>query len=466
MNLRLSLAIITGKIFSWLSRVRGYRGSSLPGLVALKVYPGCLRHLAAQVRRGVIAVTGTNGKTTTANMSAGIFAGAGYKVIANLEGANMKAGVATSFIMKAGITGKIDCDYAVLEVDEASVPGVLAEVNPKLVVVTNFFRDQLDRYWEIDKIIKVISAALSKLNDATIVLNADDPLVAQLGKITGLPAVFYGLGEHEKTARAGNKTREARFCPFCGFALEYAFFHYGQMGTYRCPACRFARPAPLVEALEPETVNGSTRCRLVFDGREAFLAVRTHGLYNLYNALAAFSAGLISGLDERVILDSLSKYRPVAGRMEKFIYRGKQVFLSLVKNPAGFTEGLNALCAAKGTKDVFIAINDNNADGTDVSWLWDVDFERLGAEHSLFLCFFCSGKRAEEMALRLKYAGIPAEKIFVRRDLRQAVKDVLAGRGGTAYLFSTYTALWPVQKVLKQLTLREDAHDQRMPSLS
>ena len=466
MNLRLSAAILAGKIASRLSRLQGYRGSSLPGLVARKLYSGCLSDLAAQVRKEIIIITGTNGKTTTTNMISGILTDAGFKTVANLEGANMITGVTTSFIMKAEISGKIDCDYAVIEVDEASVPGVIEEVGPGAVVITNFFRDQLDRYWEIDKIIGIIDRSLSSCKKCTLVLNADDPLVAQLGRTTGLPVIFFGLERYDRPRKMSSKTREARFCPFCGSALTYDFYHYGQLGTYRCMGCKFERPGPKVVALEPRMVDGVVGCRLFYNKQEFLLDIQTQGLYNLYNALAAFSVGLHLGVDIRGLLNSLRKYQPVLGRMERFNCKGRKVYLSLVKNPAGFNEGLVALCSADGTKEVFIAINDNDPDGRDISWLWDVDFEMLGSDHSSYLRFVCSGRRGEEMALRLKYAGIPTDKIFVNRNMNLAVGSLLSGRPDRAYIFSTYTALWPVHKLVEQMAAKEGADDQRMPSVS
>lgn len=455
MKLKLTAAIAAGKIVSWLSRSRGYQGTSLPGKVARRIYSGSLRDLARQVRKKIIVISGTNGKTTTGNMIAGILSAAGYDVIANREGANMINGVTTSFILRAGARGKISCDYAVLEVDEASMPAVLAEVTPDVVVLTNFFRDQLDRYWELEKIIGVIRGALVKLKQTTLVLNADDPLVAQFAAVTKLPSVYYGLGEHDRCARSSAQTREAKFCPFCGTPLDYEYFHYGQLGNYRCPACAFARPDPALEAAAPAAVpGGGTGCRLVYGRESVLLTIRAQGLYNVYNALAAALVGLRLGISMPVILDSLGKYEPVTGRMETFNYQGKPVFLNLVKNPTGFNEGITALQTLAGTKDVFIALNDNEADGIDVSWLWDVDFELLGANHQPYLCFICSGQRSEEMALRLKYAGVPAEKIVVNRNLAAAIEDTLAGGAASAFLFSTYTALWPVHKIVSRLAAK------------
>ncbi len=459
MNLRLSLAILAGKFTAMVSRIHGHKGSSLPGMVARKIYPGALRDLAAQVSRGVLVVSGTNGKTTTTNMLTGILSEAGYRVSSNLEGANLITGVTTSLVRDAGIRGKLPCDYAVLEVDEASMPRVLREVKADVVIITNIFRDQLDRYWELDKTTGAIREGLGQQKQVTLILNADDPLAAQFQRITGFPAVFYGLGAGARATgdNAGSQAREGRFCPFCGDALIYDYFHYSQLGQYHCPGCDFDRPGPQVEAFEPQVEEGRVRCRLVFNGREAELILQVRGLYNLYNAVAAFSAGLHLGLDVPGMLESLGRYRPITGRMEEFNYKGKPAYLNLVKNPAGFNEGLAALCAGKGSKDVFIAINDNDADGRDISWLWDVDFEMLGRDHRPYNCFICCGLRGEEMAVRLKYAGVPIEKIIVDADVTRAIKSTLAGGAGSAYLFSTYTALWPIQRIIKTLALEGGA---------
>lgn len=449
MDPKLLIAISGGKTAAQLSRLLGRPGSSLPGKVALNLYPGTLRQLAAQVDRGVILVTGTNGKTTTNNMLARILQSAGYRVICNREGANLISGVTTAFLREATPAGDLRLDYAVLEVDEAGFPGIAAQVDPQLVVVTNFFRDQLDRYGELDKTITLIRDALKKLPQTRLILNADDPLVAQFARL-GLPAVFYGLAPHARVVESRHNTREARFCPQCGATLNYAFYHYSQLGLFRCPGCGFRRPEePEVEALQSRYQGEGVACLIRYGKREYPLALPTRGFYNLYNALAGFAAGTLLGVEPERVVQSLESYEPATGRLQRFRYRDKPVYLNLVKNPAGFNEGLTLLWADGGPKDVFIAVNDNIADGRDISWLWDVDFEVLETVQDGVRSFVCSGLRAEDMAVRLKYAGVEPEKIVLEPNLKAAIARTLDGTGAAAYFFATYTALWPVEKLLR-----------------
>lgn len=448
MNLFLSAAIISAKASSLLSKTFGWRGSSLPGRVARKIYPGTLQRLANQSRKGIIMVTGTNGKTTTNNMVASILKAAGNKVIINQEGANLIYGVTASFVKEASFWGRVDCDYALLEVDEASFPKVVAEVKPQIVVITNFFRDQLDRYGELDTTVSLVRNALQESNQTHLILNADDPLVAQFQKTTGLTATFYGLAGSQRAVSSSSQMREAKFCPFCGQELVYKYYHYSQLGAYRCPGCSFIRPTPEVEAGDVENLNGVTGCTAKYRDQSTRFSLNTQGFYNLYNALAAFSTGIKLGVSADQIVSGLAAYRPAIGRMESFSYHGKQAFLNLVKNPTGYNEGLATLLSFNQTKDVFMALNDNDADGRDISWLWDVDFEYLGAHHQPVLSFVCSGTRGFEMAMRLKYAGVPAAKIKVVDDLASAIKTALQGSAEMTYLFSTYTVLWAAQKIL------------------
>lgn len=466
MNIRLILAVWLAKLAAFVSRKFGWKGSSLPGVVARKIYQGTLADLARQARKGVIMVTGTNGKTTTNNMIANVIETAGYQVVINQEGANLITGVTAAFIKQASLLGKIDCDFALLEVDEASFPKVVQEVKPHYVVVNNFFRDQLDRYGELDTTVKLVREALKTLPKVHLVLNTDDPLVAQMQQVTGHTASFYGLAPNQRPENETKQTRESRFCPHCGHELHYDSYQYSQLGSYSCTECGFQRQEPEVEALAIDNLGTSLKCEIRYPQGEAILTINTQGFYNLYNALAAFCVGYLVGISVEQIQQGLLKYKPAIGRMETFNYQGKRAILNLVKNPTGFNEGISTLLSMPGSKNVFMAINDNDADGRDISWLWDVDFEHLAEAQASIATLTCSGLRGEEMALRLKYAGVATDKITVDRDMTAAIQKTLEDPGESAYLFSTYTALWPAQKILLELAEKEETHVKGLPSVS
>lgn len=463
MGIRLTTAILAGKAAYCIGRLIGGRGSSLPGVVALRIYPGTLRVLAGQVENGAVIVTGTNGKTTTNNMLARVLESSGNRLVVNREGANLMNGVTTAFLKESSLGGRLSRHWALLEADEAAFPYIADIVKPRVVIITNFFRDQLDRYGELDRTVSLIRTTLTKLSTARLVLNADDPLVAQLAD-TGLPRVFYGVGAPTGGKEAGSVTREARFCPYCGKALSYRYYHYSQLGAYRCAGCGFVRPRAEVEALGVEMIDGFTRCRVRVEKKVLSVMLPTQGSYNVYNALAVFGAGLHLGIAPEVTAGSLTRYVPATGRLQEFIYKGRPVYLNLVKNPAGFNECLNLLCGTREPKDVLIALNDNSADGRDISWIWDVDFERLEERRDI-LRFVCSGRRAAEMALRLKYAGVPVQRIAVYPGFAAGVRQVLEGNGSVIYLLATYTALWPVEKILRRYAKESNIAD-RLPSLS
>ncbi|MFZ5650814.1 MAG: MurT ligase domain-containing protein [Bacillota bacterium] len=466
---RLFLALFAAKLATFLIKLMGKgRGSSLPGSVALKIYPRLIEDLKSRITLGVVMVTGTNGKTTTNNMIAKILEGSGFKVLINREGANLISGVASAFAREMDVLGRRRFDYACLEVDEAAFLSVASCVRPQYVVITNFFRDQLDRYGELDKTVSLVRGSLKEMEGTRLVLNADDPLVAQLSRSTGLQSIFYGVAEHEGVSRLGSAAREAKFCPFCGRELTYRYYQYSQLGAYRCPGCSFVRPDPDVEGTAPRAEGTVTSCKVRFrQGSVIPLSVPVYGMYNLYNALAAYSAALLLGVDPQKTAGLLLGYIPATGRMEKFSCRGKPVFLHLVKNPTGFNEGLGALVKmADIPMDVMIAINDNDADGRDISWLWDVDFEILAEHQERFSKFVCSGLRAEEMAMRLKYAGLTVSKLAVVGSFKEAVLETLGGEAQKAYILATYTALWPVERILSEYAERDQSQAERLPHVS
>lgn len=444
-----------GKASSKLSKFGGGGGSSLPGMVARRIYPPVLKYLAGQGNKGVIMVIGTNGKTTTNNMIAKILQTDQRRVVHNEEGANLINGITACFVRHANIRGKIKFDYASLEVDEATFPKVVQEVSPQVVVVINFFPDQLDRYGQLDDTVQMISKTLDSLQDVTLVLNADDPMVVQLGHGSRHRVLYFGVaGQNSQTG--GTSSQGGCLCPQCGVALDYGFIHYSQLGGYQCPQCNFKRPKPAVEVLNVTASDHTLQMEVYDQQQSTTVTMHTAGFYNVYNALAAFTVGKLLGIDAATIKQALEKYHPALGRMEKFRYKDKPVVLNLVKNSTGMSEALATMLGGGGTKDIMIAINDHGADGRDISWLWDVDFESLLYPLSELTGFVCSGTRAEEVAVRLKYAGVPLEKITVVNNPESGVKAVLQGEGDSAFVLCAYTALWPARSALGRLAEKEE----------
>ncbi|NTW05221.1 MAG: DUF1727 domain-containing protein [Peptococcaceae bacterium] len=452
-KIRLITALILGKLALLMIKLLGKgKGTSLPGRLALKISSEIIRLGALRVKKGIILVTGTNGKTTTNNMIASVLEESGYRVLINREGANLVYGIATVFVREMDIWGNRSFDYACLEIDEAAFPVVLSQVDAGCVVITNFFRDQLDRFGELDKTVGIVANALKNYKKTRLVLNGDDPLVAQLGRTTGQSSIYYGLEKYLDSHFVPSSVSEGKFCPLCGQKLDYSYYQYSQLGSYSCTGCGFSRLKPDIEGISPQFKSYSTSCLIEYSSSERIkLDVPIYGIYNLYNTLAAFATLNFLQINAQKIVDTLGKFKPATGRMEIFKYQDKSIFLHLVKNPTGFNQGLKAVLAmSENPLDLMIAINDNDADGRDISWLWDVDFEILEECQERFLSIVCSGIRAEEIALRLKYAGIRSSKLLIIKDYNCAVEMMFEGKGGGAYILATYTALWPVERIISQ----------------
>ena len=404
------------------------------------IYPGILKYLASQIRGKIIVVCGTNGKTTTNNMLCSLLESEGKKVVCNHVGANMLEGVVTAFAGSTNFLGRLDADYACIEIDEISAASVFEHFLPDYMIITNLFRDQLDRYGEIDITIRHLSKAVSKAENAVLVLNADDPLVAALGKNAKNKCVYYGIGEDAGISLS--ETKEGRFCSFCHSELVYSFYHYSQLGSYGCVKCGFSRPKPQYEALD---VNLTDEMSFTVDGKR--ISVNYRGFYNIYNILAAYAAVRLCGFSLDNINDVLGAYKPQIGRMEAFNICGKNVIFNLSKNPAGFNQAISAVVQDKRKKDIVVVINDNAQDGKDISWIWDVDFERLA--DAGISGFTASGIRHNDVFLRFKYARL--ESIKDIGDVRLAITDALKSSSQVLYVLVNYTALFPTQKILQSL---------------
>lgn len=444
-----NLAIIAGKLSARAIRALGAGlGSNLPGRLARRLSPGVLAKLATQCRSGIIAVSGTNGKSTTSGFLYSILRSAGFKTVHNRQGANLVTGITASIVEAASIDGKLDADYCLFEVDEASLPVVAAEVPLTAVVVTNLFRDQLDRFGELDTTAQLITKGILQ-HKSPAILNADDPNVAQLAP--GCQRIFYGIQSlapnHQHSSPGG--TMELSYCSQCGGEFSYDLIFYGQLGHYRCSSCQCSRPVPGISAEDVKVEHSSSQFTLRIDGSPFKVHLSLPGLFNVYNALAAAALASWLGIAGVTIVQGLKTYMTLFGRSERLVIAGKSILIQLIKNPAGASQVVNAVAADKRGR-VLIAINDNLADGRDISWLWDAEFELLAGRNQPIMV---SGLRAQDMAVRLKYAGIPSERIVVRPQLDKALKEIveLAGPDETVWLLPTYTCLLELQKILKSM---------------
>jgi UDP-N-acetylmuramyl tripeptide synthase len=477
-------AIAAGKAAGAASRVLGRGGgTAIAGVVALRVAPGLVGELASQAGAGTIAVTGTNGKTTTALMLRRIAEEAGLRPLHNRSGSNMMRGVAAMLVDEASVSGSIaeaSRRMAILEVDEATLPEVAREARPRAIVFTNLFRDQLDRYGEVDSVARGWGEALRAENQeprtknqgsgpedfapggdltplpplhvvgrgsarTTIVLNADDPAVAHLGRGYAGEVIYFGVEDLGIAADAVEHASDFRTCLACGGELVYSATFYGHVGHWRCPSCGNSRPAADVRLTRE--VEGEDATALRMETGDGVLEVRLPlvGLYNAYNALAATAGALAMGLPGTAIVSALEGFSAAFGRQERFSIDGRDVRVLLGKNPTGLNQVLRTIAAAPGEKRIVFFLNDGIADGRDVSWIWDADYELARPETSWVLA---AGSRAEDLALRLKYAGF-GDEVAVEHDAAGAARRGLEATpsGGTLWVVPTFTALVVVGEV-------------------
>jgi UDP-N-acetylmuramyl tripeptide synthase len=408
----------------------------LPGDVARAIDPEVLTKLSRDLTNGSIVITGTNGKTTTARLISWLLEGAGNQVVANRAGANLIFGATAAAVNQAGTDGKLKADWGVFEIDEASLPKAVEEIQPKATLVLNLFRDQLDRYGELETIAKKIEKALSTMSaGATAILNADDPRVAEIGLSLPRKPLWYGLDDASVAAKELPHAADARTCPKCGASLKFEAVYVGHDGVYSCPNGDFARPKPDITATNI-TLDGFDSLAATIAGTR--IEMPLGGLYNVYNVLAAFSAVQAVGLEPGYIADRLRSFQAAFGRQERIEFRGRHLILVLSKNPAGFNETVRtAVDLAKG-REFIIGLNDRKADGTDVSWIWDVDFEQLKDKAQMVIP---AGVRAHDLAVRLKYAGVKAEAPQTDPGKALDLLIKLTKEGDTVHLLCTYTAM-------------------------
>lgn len=436
-KLRVFFACVTSRLARLALRLLGRGGTALPGKAALRVYPGLMRELGRGVE--TVIITGTNGKTTTAGMLRHMLDKAGTAYFSNRSGANLTSGITAEFIENADLLGKPKKTLAVIECDEGNFPAVAAALQPRAVIVTNLFRDQLDRYGEVTHTLEKLRIGAKNSPNAVLCLNADDSLITSLHDDVPNPVLFYGVSTPIYAGHVA-EVSDAPYCIKCKSEYEYDFVTYGHLGGYRCPHCGYARPTPDL-CVSRIVTSDEEHSEVVFrDGQTEIPAlINLPGGYNIYNACAAMTAAKALGLDLTKAAQSLSHFACGFGRMEKFEIGGADVRMILIKNPAGCNQVLSFL-TQRTEPFVFAAcLNDRTQDGRDVSWIWDVAFERLTDMDALREVYL-SGTRAEDMALRFLYAGFPQEKLHVQKDYGKLMEEATAHKL-PVFVMPTYTAM-------------------------
>ncbi|MDQ6776868.1 MAG: MurT ligase domain-containing protein [Actinomycetota bacterium] len=421
-------------------------GTSLPGKVLIRLEPEAISALAARLPRGSVIVSATNGKTTTTAMIASVLARAGVTIVHNRAGANMAGGVASTLLAATRAGGRIDGELGLFEVDEFWLEALTEQLGPRAILLANLFRDQLDRYGELDTIADRWAHVLSgSAREARLVLNADDPLIADLGRdlaasSTQLGVIYFGVEDDTMAVPEMQHASDSKHCRRCGAAYVYDSIYLGHLGRYRCPSCGQVRPSPTVRA-EDIRLHGtrSATFTLHTPAGSAEIELPLPGLYNVYNALGAAALCLALEIPLADIVAGLEAVTAAFGRAESIQVGGQELSILLVKNPAGANEILRTLILEDSELDVLAILNDRTADGRDISWVWDADFELLAGRVRRVTC---AGTRAAELALRLKYAGVPTEKLNVVPSLPEALDAALADApGGHVFALPTYTAL-------------------------
>jgi len=412
-----------------------------------------------------IVVTGTNGKTTTAAMLESVLRCAGLETVSNRSGANLLSGVTAELAACTDWRGRAVKHYAVIECDEGALHQVVPLLRPKVIIVTNLFRDQLDRYGEVMHTLEAVRRGIEQVPEAVLCLNADDSLTASLALDLPNPVAWFGIGigveagdpERNSGQDFGNEessVSDARYCIRCGTEYVYSFRTFAHLGGFRCPACGYARPDPDVEITSIDSMDYTgTRVHMRFEKRSVGMVpvnIAAPALYNIYNAAAAACSAQAAGISLQAVLKALASTSGAFGRMETFEPGGAAAQMILVKNPAGCNQALDYLCSLKKPYALILCLNDRDADGHDISWIWDVDYEKL-CQHPFLQGIYVWGIRAEDLQLRLKYAGIPESRIrHIRK--KETLLMIIRGSKVPVFILPNYTAMLPLRELLQKET--------------
>lgn len=434
-----TLLIIIGKLIVRVLKLFGRNAGNLPGIILWHLTGGkCCKIFKVNCR--IIAVTGTNGKTSVTNCISQLFEKNGRKIIINKEGNNLDTGICSMLLKYCDISGKIDADYLILETDESHVPVVYSQLELETLVVLNFFRDQLDRNGEMETLIQKING-FCKTFEGNLLLNCDDPNTARLGQANPKNKnVKYFHAERYKFATDRIfEASEGRFCPFCGNELEYDYYQYSHIGKFICKKCGFGDVKPYITASNIDL----DKPVFVADGHK--YSPKLNSIYNVYNMTAVAGVAKLYGIDQKITDKVISGYIVKNGRMENFMLGDRKTTLNLAKNPVGANMTLRVMNEMQGEKELLFVLNDNIADGLDVSWIWDINFSIFERVTRIVT----SGTRAYDIAVRIKCSGYNPQNIVVQPDLDKAIAE-LAKTKGRKFVIANYTAVQPTRNALKR----------------
>ncbi|MCR5088928.1 MAG: MurT ligase domain-containing protein [Oscillospiraceae bacterium] len=449
-NLRARLSILLCKMLRFISRILHRGGTAMPGRIAVRLCPDLLSILAEDV--SVVAVTGTNGKTTCSRMIEEAFSEAGLSYFSNRSGANLMSGITTEFVMNCSLSGKMRKKYAVIECDEAASKTCFGPLNPKYIVVTNLFRDQLDRYGEITHTLSNIREGIRNAPDARLCLNADCSLTSSLAG-DGLPneIIWFGIDSGSGLKAVQTELSDASHCIRCKTEYVYDYHTYAHLGGFRCPNCGYSRhPADCAIINILSMTEEYSEVNLQCPSGVHRLRINLPASYNLYNAVAAFCVSEAVGIAPEICISALSRFSCGFGRMERFPLAGGARMI-LVKNPAGCTQALGYLAGITQVFILVLCLNDRGADGTDISWIWDADFELLNQLTDRLQKIYVSGDRAPELQVRLKYAGIATDRICLVQG-PEKLTEALSRETMPLYILPTYTAMLELRSAVVKRT--------------
>ncbi len=445
--MRVFLSCLVCRMVTFILHKLGRGATSAPGMAAIKIKRNVLANLSKNTK--VIIVTGTNGKTTSCRILEEGLKKAGKSYFINKSGANLITGITASFIMNSTLFGKCKKDYAIIECDENAFKEVSRYIRADVILVTNVFRDQLDRYGEVTHTLNAIKESVKNLPNAVVCLDADCSLTYSMSGEIPNKIVTFGVNvPFDKNAKAP-EISDAKHCIFCKNEYSYTYHTYGHLGGFECKGCGYKRPEPDFAVTSVEELKQNHSIVVAnFNGSKNLIKVNIGGAYNVYNAIGCAAALTALGIDEKTVISAIESFNGAFGRMEQFESNGNKINLILVKNPAGFSQTMNFLKSVDDDFTLVLSLNDNAADGRDISWIWDVDFGGIFDKTNVKE-IYVTGKRCFDMAIRVKYEGTNGREIkVIENEDYDALVDVVTSQGRNVYIVPTYTSMMTMRPVI------------------